>query len=578
MTQRKIGAPFTALAMCLALSACGGGGGGSVASTPTTPATGGGTNANLLGPLVSESFANDAAVGQANYGGAFSSSAAASTVAFSYNAANNSYTVSSGGNAASFAPANKDPAQSSARATVYTVTAGSTTDSLTLTNPGTSGAFTYKYVGGGYWQRTTINGSSGTGSLYAFAYGVPTPAASVPRSGSAAYTLDVLGAAAWPDGLHAIGGSGTMAVNFASGGLNLTTAITDVPASGFGTQTYTMTGSGTLSSSANSFSGTTFVTGYVFQGNFNGRFYGPTAEEVGASFTASGQGISLAGTLLGRAVAAGSGIAGAAGAYTNNTGRLLVYTVDKATGLLTAQAAVSGPGSFGYPTVTLFSASTAPSYTVLDSEGGQVTFNSANQASADAVFTNYTKSATGQADELKLFNPGAGNTSVAMTYASFGLWRTTVDNGATAKVYDRSFAYGQRTDASLMPTSGTAGYNGIVYGRGGGAAGSADLYELNGTTHLDVNFGTGAITSTMNSTLRNTATSATTTLPQYSLTGGISSGTNSFWITTDGSNPTIVNVNGNFYGPLAREIAGTMFLQGTVNGQPLAVAGAMVAK
>ena len=297
------------------LSACGGGGGG-VASTPTPPATPptppapppAQTNASLADLKYSESFANDAATGSAtfNASGTYqngTSGTAALTV--NYNATDRSYTLSTGGRSQTFSPSDRDAVNSSAQADVYVRSGSSATDSLTLTRPGSSGSLTYTYVGAGIWQRTANDKLSG--SIDAFTYGVTTPAAGVPRTGSGSYIVDLLGVIASNGsvlGVHAIRGSGTLDVNFANG--NITTSgninASPLPGGGYAAPGSFM-GTATLSSSANAFAGTLRLSeSEPFTGPLNGRFYGPAANEVGAAFSGTGQNFGVvAGTIIGPA-------------------------------------------------------------------------------------------------------------------------------------------------------------------------------------------------------------------------------------------------------------------------------------
>jgi hypothetical protein len=156
----------TAMALCALVSGCGDGGGGSVASagstatgstTTSSPPTG--VNANLLGPLQSESFANTATQGSLSgtSTSVSSSSAGVVTAKLVYDASAQSYTMTANGKSMTFTPSQISAAQSSTGATVYEVTSGNTTDSLTVTKSGTTGALNYEYVEGAFWEDVSIN-------------------------------------------------------------------------------------------------------------------------------------------------------------------------------------------------------------------------------------------------------------------------------------------------------------------------------------------------------------------------------------------------------------------------------------
>ena len=106
---------------------------------------------------LSESFTNDAATGTASYptsGASGTATSANATVSVVYDAASRTYTITNGARSQSFAQGDIDLPSTTSRITVFKKTSGTTTDTLTLTKPGTSGILIYRYVGGGYWQRT----------------------------------------------------------------------------------------------------------------------------------------------------------------------------------------------------------------------------------------------------------------------------------------------------------------------------------------------------------------------------------------------------------------------------------------
>jgi hypothetical protein len=107
------------------------------------------------------------------------------------------------------------------------------------------------------------------------------------------------------DGL-AIGGSGSLTVNLAAGTLTLsiTPADLNVSEDGVSSQTpiATLTGSGSVDFTTNSFSAN--VTSTTYTGVVTGLFYGPQGVEAGAAFTmnpvAGSQGAIAAGSALGK--------------------------------------------------------------------------------------------------------------------------------------------------------------------------------------------------------------------------------------------------------------------------------------
>lgn len=213
-----------------------------------------------------------------------------------YDAATQGYTLTVNGRSQTFLPANIDPGQSNTTITVYLKTSGSTTDSLTLTNAGTSGQLTYQYVGSAFWQRTINGPTSISGNIDALVYGALTPANAVPRTGQAHYGLGLLGAFTRSDGVSSVSGDGAMQVDFASGRLAADVRLGN--ASG-GWQ-----GTGTVASTGNGFSGNfvSFISSSQYTGQFAGHFFGPDAKEAGAAFhgRSSSDGSVFVGTIMGR--------------------------------------------------------------------------------------------------------------------------------------------------------------------------------------------------------------------------------------------------------------------------------------
>jgi len=143
----------------LLVSACGSGGGvnstptpsptpTSPTPTPTSPTpTPSQANASLVDLQYIERFANVAATANASFptgGAAATVQSAPSTVTLNYDAATRGYTLAVDGRMQTFLPSQIDAAQSNAAITVYVRTNGDTTESLTLTKPGTSGRLTYQ--------------------------------------------------------------------------------------------------------------------------------------------------------------------------------------------------------------------------------------------------------------------------------------------------------------------------------------------------------------------------------------------------------------------------------------------------
>ncbi|NOW47347.1 hypothetical protein FHW96_003525 [Novosphingobium sp. SG751A] len=523
-------------------------------------------------PLASQSFSNDASLATMTLAGpAYNVTGGPTSLAFSYDATSGTYLVTANSTSQSFSSSNLDATLSNSQINVFKVTTGSTTDTLTLTRPGTSGTLTYTYVGAGFWQRTTTAGSAPAGQLAAFAYGYPTLIGGIPKTGSVSYPVYGLGAAGYPGGnLNSLSGSGAITFYFATGEVRLGAMVTEVDSTSLITlNTWQVKGSGMLSSSSNGFSGSMSVTGLLLDGQFSGRLYGPNTEEVGLTFYANGQGITFEGALLGRRDS-GLGITvNPAASYIFNSPPSLGYTISSS-GLV--------DNAFSYHATSL-SVLGANSYQIADGGSKYLTFAPSDKISSDATWSVSQLLSGATTEELKMFNAGAANPTLALTYSSFGFWKSaTSQTGGSTLVVDRPFVYGQLTSDALMPKLGSATYTGYVYGRGVGPSTTNEQYELTGTVRFDANFASGGLSSTIDGNLRNTTTNLTGAFPTLTMQGSISpinmagswlNGTNSA-----GWNGTMYSF---FYGPAAQEIGGTFTVTKPSTSSPTTIVGVAVA-
>lgn len=191
-------------------------------------------------------------------------------------------------------------------------------------------------------------------------------------------------------------------------------------------------------------------------------------------------------------------------------------------------------------------------YTV---QGGGVSasFGQANQIPDTAYSVTYAKTAGAFSDSVKLYgNVQSGVTGtppVALSYLSYGIWtHASTASSLTSKTY---FLYGQPTDATSMPTTGTASYQMIVSAHelGTGAGAAPEVIHLSGTATMNANFGTGAIDTIL------------TVGPSLPLTGtGKISGDQFAGSFTGPGSLTDGKFNGGFFGPSAKEAGYTFQL------------------
>jgi hypothetical protein len=259
-------------------------------------------NDDLLSPLESESFsilamAAEVSVDKATNAGSSGSFGQGMTIR--YDAATQCYFIKADGATQTFGPGDLDGGRSSSRIATYIKLNGSTGESLVLTKPGTSGQLTYRYIGAGFWQRKFDYSDKILGEFYAFVYGVETPDADLPRSGTGNYYVDMLASIAQDNEIFSLFGAGTLDVNFATGDITTGGNANQYDLNGALEASRSWTGSAQLRATSNLFEGQISVTGMP-TADMLGRFFGPHAEEVGAAFQATNGGPTIIGTLIGR--------------------------------------------------------------------------------------------------------------------------------------------------------------------------------------------------------------------------------------------------------------------------------------
>ncbi|MEB3414621.1 transferrin-binding protein-like solute binding protein [Alteriqipengyuania sp. WL0013] len=511
-------------------------------------------NNTLDGELQSESFANLAsrATLEAN-GSAGNGTIQEGVVAqIVYNADSKSYTLTTPSGTRTFAESDIDASLSNGSVTVYVQTSGDTTNSLTLTRAD-AGGVNFTYVGSAFWQQTTQNSTSGSGAVDSIIYGVKTPDNGVPTTGQGSYALTAYGAMTTGPNIFPIGGTGEARIDFESGKIFLIgeMIITDGDP---GRDLMTFSGDGALASDGNRFSGSFTLTDFqTYEGSFAGMFFGPAAEEIGATWAAQDSvGNVATGTLMGRA-----GAASANDSFRPDDGgpRLenseLFVVQDVAVRFDAAQA----PGQ---------SNSTESISSVAIDEGQLSIF-------FDAVTNTYQLSrAGGPEDRFDAF----GNSILGMpmgfsnwelltgrTYVASSAWRYS--NPEIDPDYLYSYAvFGFPTANADTPRTGEAAY-GLTFDGRVVDPDYANPFLIQGTGALRASFVSGALD--LSGSLRfgedyflsgRAGDSFTGVL---SGTGSISSTANSFSGTFDfgGIGNYSGDFSGMFYGPAAEEVGGT---------------------
>ncbi|WP_324749355.1 transferrin-binding protein-like solute binding protein [Sphingomonas sp. LY54] len=548
-------APIVSAAM-LGLAACGGGGTtGGVGTTPAPPPATPSGNTTLTNLQVNQSFTNDAARNEVTWDLAtktgISGRAAPSAVTISYDAAAKTYTVAAAGNSRTFGQG--DIATNDRHETAFRKEGGAVREYLTLIKTPYTSQTATQFVGTGYWQRNSVSGTLQDTEFTIFTYGLPTASAAVPRSGTARFDVNAFGMVSAPgEEPRSFDGSGAFSVDFAAGIFSSQAYLTEtqlVSGGGVSGGGIELISAGRLSASAGSFSGNVRYGGWFGEafGSLNGRFYGPTGQELGASFAGSNpNGMTVAGAFTGQR---NDSVPAANLTLTNMRSEHLFYTryTNNHVGQLNWKN--SETFTFAPPTSDLM--------------GGLFAIND-KVASGDPNFTTYRKSFSNSYETqdvtLKLYRPGDGNRELALTYASFGHWSTNVAFAGAQRPVNQYFAYGLETPARLLRgRTGTGRYQGVVYGSGSDAQ-AGTTFDVRGSSIFNVDFGAQTIAGALTMAGTPTTGAAATDFGSFEFSGrlpGWLAGTELF-LTRGGQ--TVGALNTYFYGPDGEEIAGPFYL------------------
>jgi len=451
--------------------------------------------------------------------------------------------VSDGVNTETFLPGDIDASQSNSVLRVYRHAGANSEYTLSLTLPGTSGALTYRYVGAGFWQRADMaaNGESSF-RFNAFTYGVETPDTALPRTGGGAYAIDLVGSLGYGV-LESLVGGGTLQVDFLSGRIVTSGEVREVSTSTGATITSsTFVGLAQLAAGSNRFSGVFAFSDGDLAGTLDGRFYGPAAEEVGASWSAANaDGRAASGVLIGRQSGAQTGNASLA-----NLTASQIFTGEAATlgaNYTDATGALGATGTTAQPVTVSYDAAS----------GNYVIISGARTGVFPA-----SASGGGGVDQLTL------DALNGMRYVRAGRWASsTSSNGVTTALTD-AFTFGMATPAAALPRTGSASYAVQLAGALADASQPGPL-AVTGNGTLSANFATGAITTSGTAIASFTNSGITsTTNGSFSGSATLSSSANSF---TGALNLALLGgysgtLLGHFYGPAADETGASAALTG----------------
>lgn len=580
---------FSLVALSTAvLAACasgGGGGGGGDAGSPGLPPPPPPTNSSITNLVVDQVFSGPAATSTTEFnltsGTTVNGTGASGALSVSYNAAAKSYTVSVAGRSQTFAPG--DVISNAGGETRFETDGAAGKDRLTLVTTPYSGSTSNRYVGMGYWQRSSTTGDRQHDQFASFVYGLNTPAAAMPRTGRANFAIDVFAMSSVPGFEPSVlQGLGTFDVDFMAGIFSTKTYLTEtglLTGSGVVGGGIELNGAGTLSSSDATFSGsiTAGTRNSNLTGSLSGRFYGPGAEEIGASFSATNSdGASFTGSFTGQR---GNGPAVNL-TLTNVVTPQLFFA--QGTGLFVDKLAGQTEAQVRYYRMTgQFQDRTSGNFSfgpgISNMPGGEFTSTSI-VSSNDPNFTVYEKVFGDRGVRLELFKIGAANTQLALTYSTLGRWRSTELAGVWTMNQHHHFVYGLETPERLLATrTGTARYEGVVYGAGANATTGAE-YDVRGSSVFNVNFSQQTYSGDLTLNGRNNA--GTVDFGRYDFAGRLSSTTRASAADLTYGGATVGELVTRFFGPTGEEIGGdfNIFVPEGVHPGGTMIAGATVAR
>jgi hypothetical protein len=460
------------------------------------------------------------------------------------------------------------------------------------------------------WQRTVTGGGSVSGTADAFAYGVATAASAVPASGGAAYPVQLRGVGAYMDGLTGLRGAGNLNIDFSRGTVGGDGTFTNYLADGSFVDTRGWRVSASLASgSRNTFSGA-FELGSptapnTSSGAITGRFYGPGAQELGASWRWKDGflGTTFVGYMLGKDRNLFPSNPGLDGLIVDEAfgGQVVVYRGSRDN----QQGTVGGIGTSNpFSTLTLriryseqASALVIDHFRPLDAlalDGGKRDAQASN-ASYDVYNVEKERLVNGTTRivdraKISVFRAAADNPALRLSYTSFGHWQVAQPGEAGVARYDHLengiFSFGRDTLREDIPTSGIGTYTAILYGNSDFPGDKIYPYIITGDASLVFNFADTSFTSVMRPYATDPSTGTRYDLDARTFTGNpgsLRSGSDPFFVSSRVDKTyTYISSSlvGRFTGPQAAEFRANWSTGMTdpIVGGDISIAGVMVGR
>ena len=392
-----------------------------------------------------------------------------------------------------------------------------------------------------------------------------------------------------------LNGSGFFNADFQSGAFSVLAypTITGLVTGAAATPgSYQFVAGGSLSSSDATFSGEAGLAdnniNASYAGPIAGRFYGPTGQEVGASFSGSGpNGGSFVGSFFGAKLGVPPGVnVSLANLFVSQqfgiidsdlmtgvppTGAALQYSTDQLT--LTPGGNITLAHGAGYSFLQ------------------DAIFTTANiVAPSRPNFTTYQETVNGLPLEFDLYKPGASNTELALTYMDIGLWSQAATPPQSPSNQSSAFVFGILTPSAVLAgLSGSAHYAGVVYGNAVDDN-LAALYTVTGTSTFDVNFSSQTLSGSLNLTGAKVGGGAGESYGPFTFSGAaplnsplppgnVGLAATAIPISFNGTVQGLSQIQVQFFGPGAQEVGGSFFISYKgINQDLIAISGAAAAK
>lgn len=317
-------ARHVALGLCVTffLAACGGGttanvggGGSGGGGTPPPPPPPAQTNSSLTALTVNQSFAAVSGVLSADISNVGVSSNVTSSLSgadgqahvdYAAGGASFALSINQGGVTYSqtFASSDVDQAATTDSVRVYRVTrSDNTIDEFALLIPGDA-IQDLSYVTYGQWN--SPNGSSRDLNFGVVVFGVQTPAADIPTSGSAVYDGITFGTLNIGSDLYNVGGYVELTANFSTNSITgFTSLMSKQSLQSSGVSGWRdLNFDATITSGTSLFSGSAASADSAVTGTFTGGFFGPVSSgsppEIGGGWRVSGSGETAVGGFVGK--------------------------------------------------------------------------------------------------------------------------------------------------------------------------------------------------------------------------------------------------------------------------------------